>query len=88
MAAKRKAESTYFCEACEKGFDYKSKYSRHLESGSHKMYVQSLTIMSESDSLQGQLPGAEPQPLEDLLPASVDDTPDITVTALCFIFSS
>lgn len=52
------------------------------------MYVESLTIMPESDSLQGQLPGAELQPLEDLLPASVDDIPDITVTALCFIFSS
>ena len=80
MAAKRKAESTYFCEACEKGFDYKSKFVRHLESGSHKMYVESLTIMPESDSLQGQL--LEPQPLEDLLPASVYDA---AVTALSYI---
>ena len=80
MAAKRKAESTYFCEACGKGFDYKSKFARHLESGSHKMYVESLTITPESDSLQGQLP--EPQHLKGQLPAVVDNTPDIMVTAL------
>ena len=76
MAAKRKAESTSV-KLVRKGFNYKSKFSRDLESGSHKMYVESLTITPESDSLQEQLP--KPQPFEDLLPASYDDTADITL---------
>ena len=85
MAAKRKAESPYFCEACGKGFDYKSKFSRHLESGSHKMYVESLAIMPESE---GQLPTSEPQPLlgdsEDTLLATLWYS-DIMVTANSYI---
>lgn len=89
MAAKRKAESPYFCEACGKGFDYKSKFSRHLESGSHKMYVESLAITPESE---GQLPTPSepgPQPLlgdsEDTLLATLCDIPDIMVTASSYI---
>ena len=82
MAAKRKAESPYFCEACGKGFDYKSKFSRHLESGSHKMYVESLAIMPESESLQGQ-PLEPTQSLlnsdDTILPATLHDIPDIIV---------
>ena len=42
--AKRKSEYTFYCEVCEKGFEYKSKYARHLESGSHKMFAESLTF--------------------------------------------
>ena len=42
--AKRKSESPFDCEVCEMGFDYQSKYARHLESGSHKMFAESLNL--------------------------------------------
>ena len=34
-------QSCFFCEACGKGFDYQSKFARHLESGDHQMFVES-----------------------------------------------
>lgn len=53
MAGKRKAEYNFFCEACEKGFTFQSKYSRHIESGSHKMFVESLNIEAhDSEDVQ------------------------------------
>ena len=61
MVVKRKAESTS-AQPVKRDLTTSPNLP---ESGSHKMYVESLTLMSESDSLQGQL--TEPQPLEDLL---------------------
>ena len=49
MAAKRRAESCFFCEACGKGFDYQSKFARHLESENHQMFVESLKLVQEAD---------------------------------------
>ena len=40
MAAKRKASEGLFCVICDKGFAYRSKYMRHLESDTHKRFSQ------------------------------------------------
>lgn len=44
---KRQSEDSFYCELCEKGFDYHSKYARHLQSANHKMFVESLDIRHE-----------------------------------------
>ena len=40
MAAKRKTSEGLFCVICDKGFAYRSKYMRHLESDTHKRFSQ------------------------------------------------
>ena len=44
---KRQSEDSFYCELCEKGFDYHSKYARHLQSANHKMFVESLDTRHE-----------------------------------------
>ena len=58
MAGKRKVEYNFFCEACVKGFTFQSKYSGHIESGSHKMFVENLNIEAR-DSEEVQPEGFE-----------------------------
>ena len=42
--AKRKAPGMFFCAACDKQFEYRSKFSRHLESTTHQRFLESLAV--------------------------------------------
>ena len=42
--AKRKASDIFSCDICEKNFNYKSKYLRHLSSATHLRFAETLSI--------------------------------------------
>lgn len=44
MEAKR-----WFCKLCEKGFDYESKYMRHMHCASHRRFASVYAVDSDSD---------------------------------------
>ena len=52
MAAKR--EANWFCDTCSIQFKYKSKYLRHLERGTHKRFLQSMS-MSAADEVDSEI---------------------------------
>ena len=58
--AKRKSEDMFYCDLCDKGFDYHSKYERHLQSAKHKMFVESLHIQHEERLEESSSPNSPP----------------------------
>jgi hypothetical protein len=50
---KKRSRAAFYCDACEVGFDYKSKYVRHVNSGSHKRYssIRELGVDSSAEAI-------------------------------------
>ena len=46
MAAKRMSSGHFFCDICEVGFPYRSKYTRHLASDTHQRFSDLLSLDS------------------------------------------
>ena len=46
MAAKRMSSGHFFCDICEVGFPYRSKYMRHLASDTHQRFSDLLSLDS------------------------------------------
>ena len=72
--AKKRCDPEFYCDLCGKQFEFRSKYSRHIESAIHRRYAESLEVEVEqltptlTSSGSSSTPQRSPFPISNLWP--------------------